>query len=176
MKDILKEFVKHIIPYILKILIPIFFAILIFLSRISETQWWIILSLLCVVIIILMIYLRIQHISKMHYSGISSSGISLMWNRKDKKNKSYLELNWQIEVFHNRSINKWMLNIVLPPLCPNCGVEIEQKKSFWVGWIWFCCNCNFKKRNRNMFEIEAYRVERIMKPEIYKEYGNIVIK
>jgi hypothetical protein len=49
----------------------------------------------------------------------------------------------------------------IPPKCPKCGVELEEKKGIIYGYTWRCVACGFKKRNRDSFLIEAGRAEKI---------------
>ena len=49
----------------------------------------------------------------------------------------------------------------IPPKCPKCGVELEEKKGLVYGHIWRCVACDFKKRNRDSFYTEAVRAEKI---------------
>lgn len=57
------------------------------------------------------------------------------------------------------------IDIATPPRCPNCGTELEQSRSFFIGYVWKCVRCGFKKRNRDSFFGEAERVERIARRE-----------
>ena len=49
----------------------------------------------------------------------------------------------------------------IPPRCPKCGIELEEKKGFIYGYIWKCISCGFKKRNRDSFFTDAGRAEKI---------------
>jgi ribosomal protein L37AE/L43A len=49
----------------------------------------------------------------------------------------------------------------IPPKCPKCGVELEEKEGLLYGHIWKCVACGFKKRNRDSFSTEAGRAEKI---------------
>jgi sulfopyruvate decarboxylase subunit beta len=49
----------------------------------------------------------------------------------------------------------------IPPKCPKCGVELEEKKNLILGYSWKCVSCGFKKRSRDTFFIEAGRAEKI---------------
>jgi hypothetical protein len=49
----------------------------------------------------------------------------------------------------------------IPPKCPKCGVELEQKDGWIYGYIWRCVSCGFSKRNRDPFFPEAGRAEKI---------------
>jgi hypothetical protein len=49
----------------------------------------------------------------------------------------------------------------VPPKCPKCGVELEEKKGLIYGHIWRCVSCSFKKRNRDSFLTEGGRAEKI---------------
>lgn len=49
------------------------------------------------------------------------------------------------------------------PLCPKCKNELSESRSFFGGYNWKCLKCNFKKRNKNNFKIEAVNIENIIK-------------
>ncbi|MFA5268783.1 MAG: hypothetical protein WC379_12505 [Methanoregula sp.] len=49
----------------------------------------------------------------------------------------------------------------IPPRCPKCGVELEEKKGLIYGYIWKCVSCGFKKRDKDSFFTEAGRAEKI---------------
>ena len=50
-----------------------------------------------------------------------------------------------------------------PPICPSCGVELEETKSRIYGYIWKCVGCNFSKRNKDSYYTESKRALRIWK-------------
>ena len=56
-----------------------------------------------------------------------------------------------------------IIDVKTPPKCPNCGVELEEKKSRIYGYIWKCVGCGFSKRNKDSFYTESKRAERIWK-------------
>jgi len=49
----------------------------------------------------------------------------------------------------------------IPPKCPKCGVQLEEKKGMIYGHIWRCVSCGFKKRSRDPFFTEGGRAEKI---------------
>jgi len=49
----------------------------------------------------------------------------------------------------------------IPPKCPKCGVELEEKKNLILGYSWKCVACSFKKRSSDTFFTEAGRAEKI---------------
>lgn len=49
----------------------------------------------------------------------------------------------------------------IPPKCPKCGIELEERKAILFGHIWQCVSCGFKKRNRDTFTTEAMRAGKI---------------
>lgn len=57
------------------------------------------------------------------------------------------------------------IEIGTPPRCPKCQTEIEEKRSFWKGFIWICVRCGFRKRNKDSYYSEADRAEKIAKRE-----------
>jgi hypothetical protein len=56
-----------------------------------------------------------------------------------------------------------ILDVKLPPRCPDCDIELEEKKSMVYGYIWNCIDCGFKKRNRYSYYHESDRVKKIAK-------------
>ena len=59
----------------------------------------------------------------------------------------------------------------IPPKCPKCGIELEEKKAMLFGHIWQCVSCGFKKRNRDTFTIEAGRAGKIWKGRVEADAG-----
>jgi hypothetical protein len=49
----------------------------------------------------------------------------------------------------------------IPPKCPKCSVQLEEKKGMIYGHIWRCVSCGFKKRSRDPFFTEGGRAEKI---------------
>lgn len=49
----------------------------------------------------------------------------------------------------------------IPPKCPKCGIELEERKAMLFGYIWQCVSCGFTKRNRDTFATEAVRAGKI---------------
>jgi len=59
---------------------------------------------------------------------------------------------------------------VSPPLCPDCKTELEQsRRCILPGYTWRCVKCGFTKNNRDSFDQERDRAERIAKSEIEKK-------
>lgn len=56
--------------------------------------------------------------------------------------------------------------IRIPPKCPKCGIELEEKKALLFGHIWQCVSCGYKKRNRDTFTTEAGRAGKIWKGKL----------
>jgi hypothetical protein len=48
----------------------------------------------------------------------------------------------------------------IPPKCPKCGVQLEEKKGM-IWYSWHCVSCGFKKRSRDTFFTEGGRAEKI---------------
>lgn len=49
----------------------------------------------------------------------------------------------------------------IPPKCPKCGVQLEEKKGMIFGYTWRCVSCNFRKRSWDPFFTEGGRAEKI---------------
>jgi hypothetical protein len=49
----------------------------------------------------------------------------------------------------------------IPPRCPKCNVELEEKKNLILGYTWKCVACGHSKRDRDSFFTEAGRAEKI---------------
>jgi hypothetical protein len=49
----------------------------------------------------------------------------------------------------------------IPPRCPKCSVELEEKKGLIYGYVWRCVSCGFQKRSRDTFYTEGGRAEKI---------------
>ena len=37
------------------------------------------------------------------------------------------------------------------PYCPKCDTELEEKKTFFGKYLWYCCNNDFKKKSKDSF-------------------------
>lgn len=61
------------------------------------------------------------------------------------------------------------IDILTPPRCPNCKAELEESKAFLWGYLWKCVLCEFQKRNREKFYVEAGRALIIAKRNIEEE-------
>ena len=62
------------------------------------------------------------------------------------------------------------IEVELPPRCPICGTELEEKKRFLWGHKWFCVGCKFTKVNSESYYTESERVERIIRRDIRNKY------
>jgi len=49
----------------------------------------------------------------------------------------------------------------IPPKCPKCGVQLEEKKGLVFGYVWRCVSCGFKKKSKDTFYTEGGRAEKI---------------
>ncbi|OPX64570.1 MULTISPECIES: zf-TFIIB domain-containing protein [unclassified Methanoregula] len=56
--------------------------------------------------------------------------------------------------------------IRIPPKCPKCGIELEERKAMLFGHIWQCVSCGFTKRNRDTFTTEAGRAAKVWKGKV----------
>ncbi len=63
------------------------------------------------------------------------------------------------------------IDVQIPPRCPKCGVELEEKKGLLLGYIWKCIGCGFSKRNWKSYYLEADRAKRLWKRAC--ETGNL---
>jgi hypothetical protein len=56
-----------------------------------------------------------------------------------------------------------IIEVNIPPMCPICGVELEEKKGLIYGYVWKCADCGFTKRNKDSYYTEYKRAEKIWK-------------
>jgi hypothetical protein len=49
----------------------------------------------------------------------------------------------------------------IPPKCPKCSVELEEKKGLLYGYVWRCVSCGFKKKSKDTFYTDGGRAEKI---------------
>jgi ribosomal protein L37AE/L43A len=54
-----------------------------------------------------------------------------------------------------------IIRVKIPPKCPKCGVELEERNTFFGGYLWSCVGCGFSKVNPVSFYTEAQRAERL---------------
>jgi ribosomal protein L37AE/L43A len=85
---------------------------------------------------------------------------------------SYKDVNWEIlapEQHPKESAADYarrlpgIAEVRIPPKCPKCAVELEERKALLFGHIWQCVSCGFRKRNRETFPAEAARAGKIWK-------------
>jgi hypothetical protein len=60
------------------------------------------------------------------------------------------------------------LNIKIPPYCPKCNTELEEKKTILGSYLWFCVKCDFSKKSKMSFYIIADAVRKIEQSEYRK--------
>ncbi|MDD5338672.1 MAG: hypothetical protein PHG35_04580 [Dehalococcoidales bacterium] len=88
----------------------------------------------------------------------------------------YAGVNWIIHAPAGSDLNTLKANfleISIPPRCPECKTEMDEKKSFLRGYTWKCVKCNFTKRNKDCFLVEAKRVKKIVKSD-FEEYQSSI--
>jgi ribosomal protein L37AE/L43A len=82
----------------------------------------------------------------------------------------YQGVKWDIRAPPQRTLEKQadyakrlpdIIEVKIPPRCPKCGVELEEKKGLIYGHIWRCVSCGYAKRNKDAFSVEAGRAEKI---------------
>lgn len=61
------------------------------------------------------------------------------------------------------------VTIGIPPRCPKCKTELDERKTFWRGYKWICPDCGFSKHNKNDFHSERDRVEKIVRRDYREE-------
>jgi len=67
--------------------------------------------------------------------------------------------------FDPMSVSSSELNIAIPPKCPNCQTELEEKLRFFGGYKWECIRCGFEKRNKDKFGREKRRALKLAKSD-----------
>jgi Zn ribbon nucleic-acid-binding protein len=67
--------------------------------------------------------------------------------------------------FDPMSVSSSELNIAIPPKCPNCRTELEEKLRFFGGYKWECIRCGFEKRNKDKFGREEHRALKLAKSD-----------
>ena len=70
---------------------------------------------------------------------------------------------------HDFLINPEEIEIVVPPRCPKCRTELEEKERkilFWRKYKWICVGCGFRTNSKESYYIVADKVKRIVKRQI----------
>jgi ribosomal protein L37AE/L43A len=78
-------------------------------------------------------------------------------------------LRWRLQVpqqppwqqFDPAAVGIRTIQIDIPPRCPNCGTELEERPRFWGGYLWSCVKCTFVLKRPNNFRNESERVLKI---------------
>lgn len=65
------------------------------------------------------------------------------------------------------------IEIDLPPRCPRCKTELEERHRLWGGYTWLCVGCGFYTKSKNSFYLESDRVERIARRQIEKQHEQL---
>ena len=176
MKAVLKWLLENIfLPILLIILTPIITGIV---SKVSTGDSfklfgttpvlvWVILAVIFVAWIAYAIHHRIKNLQKENWSPVSlrfapSGGwktihtidyAGVIWNVRVPVQASSFEIK--------RVLAPHDLDIEIPPRCPSCKTELEQRRSFWWWYDWKCVKCGFQRRNRDSYYEEAKRVGKI---------------
>jgi len=171
-------FEKIIIQVLVTLFIPISAAIGSKLATGDWLEWfatptnlvWVILAIVLWVVGSA-IYRRVKHLRTVNSPPLSLS-FATHGGWKTMGTLDYAGVSWNIRVpgktssFEtNRILAPHDLDIEIPPRCPKCRTELEQKASFWSGYVWQCVKCGFRKRNRDDFYEEARRVGKIARSE-----------
>ncbi len=67
---------------------------------------------------------------------------------------------------HDFLINPEEIEIVIPPRCPKCRTELEEKERkifFWRKYKWVCVGCGFRTNSKESYYIVSDKVKRIVK-------------
>lgn len=129
--------------------------------------WVTVAIILALWILVSAIHRRMKHLRKENLSpGSIRFAPSGGWETIDEL--KYADVIWNVRVpvqassFRiKRVLTPHDLDIETPPRCPNCKTELEQRKSFWWGYVWKCVECGLHKRNRDSYHEEAERVGKI---------------
>jgi len=73
----------------------------------------------------------------------------------------YAKVKWQVGMPFRGAINPSQPRAKIPPRCPKCLTELEQKKSQIRGYVWNCVSCGFKTKNNRSYWDERGSVEKI---------------
>lgn len=92
---------------------------------------------------------------------------------------SYKNVIWQARIpasapwlFPDREHEKFArIDIEVPPHCPKCDTEMEEKETFWGKFLWSCIRCGYKVRNEYSFYSEAVRAEKLAQSHWQEQCG-----
>lgn len=176
MKTVVKWLLENIfLPILLIILTPTIVGIA---SKVSTDNWfklfattpvlvWVILAVIFIPWIVFAIHHRVKYSQKENWSPRPlRSELSGGWETIHEL--KYAGVIWNVRVPVQASSFKIKrvlaphdLDIQIPPRCPSCKTELEQRKSFWWWYVWKCVKCGFHGRNRDSYYEEAERVGKI---------------
>jgi len=126
---------------------------------------------LTVVIISLILAGVIYGLKKRRYGGSLISSLNDYRNYHTIATVDYLGVKWEIAMPYRGCDNKSQLRVKIPPRCPKCQTELEQKDSRIGGYVWRCVRGDFKKHNKRSYWFETDGVEKIAR-RLWEE-GNI---
>lgn len=154
------------------------------LEQISGWVWALFIILFIGLFIIVLIRKRIRGIRESESRrGLYTPVISSPWGYREVEEIRHVEVIWKIlapnpspvqsAISYEKaltSIDPKSIEIDVPPRCPHCKTELEEKQRFLGGYKWICVGCDFSKNNKDRFYKEADRAKRRAEASLEKRF------
>jgi hypothetical protein len=181
-----KLFDKLLIPLLITVLTPIAAALGSKIVSGSWTEWiekvpipaWRVFGIAMLLWVVVLVYKRLKAVRESEI-GHTTSVVIPPYGWTEVGELEHAGVLWTVcapapepwETFDPMSVSSSELNIAIPPKCPKCGTELEEKPRFLGGYKWKCIRCGFKKRNKDKFDREERRALRVC----FKSYVNVYL-
>lgn len=170
-----KRILKHLIA-------PLFVGIiLLFISKIETGHWWYYLAsipfsawLLLLVVILLIVIFQLLKKGRKINAAFGVTEILPFGGWTESKHILLFDVWWTTQyptphpstLLTMEGVDVEELNIKIPPLCPKCKTELNEKKVFLNKYLWSCVKCNFRKKSNRSYYSLSDDVLKIWKSEL----------
>lgn len=182
MKTIQSLLDRVIYPLLVSLLTPVAVAVGSKIVTDDWTKWfrlipkpaWVILGLVILLwVVIILIRKRLKRLEELNAGPAAIVTFFPRYGWMEVAKLNYAQVVWRVHAptpfpwtaFEPSNIAPSSIEVATPPRCPNCETELEESRSFVVGYVWRCVRCGFKKRNRDSYYREAERAEKIARRE-----------
>lgn len=100
-------------------------------------------------------------------SGVVIATSSPFQKRRLVAKQTYAGVSWRVVgvsssiLQHRAGLPPDYVEVEIPPRCPECETELEERSQFVRGYTWICPACQFQKKSANSFDVEADRAEKV---------------
>ena len=80
----------------------------------------------------------------------------------------YADVKWKVlypenPTWTDEPVNPDNIEIGIPPICPKCETELNERKNIFGKYVWSCISCEFKTKSPKNFELVKYDIKKIAK-------------